>query len=258
MSFDAELKAFYADEPQRLVDDPLRFKAKLHIGDDAFQVMNSFESFGTVIGAGYAGAAIASSSYVASAFFGQGLLYGLGLVAASTPVGWVVGAGVGAAGLAFGIKTAWRGKKDGRVITVPKYINTPIDLLAFQLTELMIPIALKVAYADRNIEQKEIDKILNYFSNEWGLNQELVKQVVDDNLEYVGNLKYADLTASIIAFTEENKDCNKLEMCNDLLKFVEEITSADGNVCEREEIELEYLRSALLPTEPTKAWDSRG
>ena len=246
MSFDDELKAFYAGEPQRFVDDPLRFKAKLHIGDDAFQVINSAGSLGTVIGAGYAGAAIASSSYVASAFFGKGLLYSLGLVAATTPAGWVVGAGVGAAGLAFGIKTAWPGKKNSRVLTIPKYINTPIDLLAFQLAELMIPIALKVSYADRNIEQKEINKILNYFSNEWGLNQELVRQVVDDNIEHVGKLKYKDLTDSIIAFTDENKDCNKLEMCNDLFKFVEEIAAADGAVCEREEIELEYLRTALL------------
>ncbi len=247
MTFDAELKDFYTDDPQRLVDDPLRFKAKLHIGDDAFQVLSSFDTFNTMIGAGSAGAAIASSSYIASAFFGQGLLYSVGLVAAATPIGWVVGAGVGAAGLAFGIKKAWSDDKSGRVLTVPKYINTPIDLLALRLTELMIPIALKIAYADRSIEQSEINKILNYFSNEWGLNQQLVKQMIDDNIESVGKLRYKDLASSIVAFTAENKDCNQLEMCKDLLGFVEEITGADGVVCEREEIELDFLRHALLP-----------
>ena len=71
MTFDAELKDFYTDDPQRLVDDPLRFKAKLHIGDDAFQVLSSFDTFNTMIGAGSAGAAIASSSYIASAFLAK-------------------------------------------------------------------------------------------------------------------------------------------------------------------------------------------
>lgn len=252
VSFSDELSEFYAGEPQRLVDDPLRFKAKLHIGNDAFQVLNRAENFGTMFATGSASAAIMSSSYIASAFFGKGLLFSLGLATAATPVGWVLGAGIGGAGLAFGIKRKLSNTSKGRVIVVPKYINTPIDLLASRLTELMIPIALKVAYADRNIQEVEINKILNYFSNEWGLNKELVKQVIDDNMEHVGKLRYKDLTSSIIAFTEENKDCNQKEMCKDLLKFVEEISASDGDICEREKIELDYLRRALLPTSGSK------
>ena len=247
MSFDTELESFYNDDQLRLVDDPIRFKAKLQIGDDAFKLLSLAGNLELMVSAGTIGATVAASSFVASSVFGSGLLYSLGIVAAVTPIGWVLGAGVGAAGAVYGLKKALSDKKRERVLVIPKYINTPIDLLALRLSELMIPLALKVSLADGVIVQKERDKILGYFINDWGLNRVLISQMIEESLVHVNDLKYDDLVSDINKLTTENKDCNRIEICNDLIEFLEEIASSDGEICEREEIQIHYLRNKLLP-----------
>lgn len=81
----------------RVVAEPLKFKAKLAIGEDAFASLQTARLVGDLwqVGtAATAGGLAASSSAVAGTFFGGGWLAALGIGAAATPVGWVVGAAV--------------------------------------------------------------------------------------------------------------------------------------------------------------------
>jgi hypothetical protein len=81
-----------------IVNDPLRFKARLAIGEDAYtslRLKNAVLDAWDAVGAGAAAAGVAQSSAVASTFFApSGFLAAIGFGAAVTPIGWVAVAGV--------------------------------------------------------------------------------------------------------------------------------------------------------------------
>ena len=156
-----------------VVSDPLRFKAKLAIGEDAYGTLrfkNLANDFYEVIGGAGAGVAVAKSGIVATTFFApQGFLGLIGLGgAAITPIGWVVAAAVLSGGAVFGVRRFLCDMTGSRVTVIPKFINTPIDVLAISLFDLVAPLALKVADIDGEVSVKERKRIKSYFVDEWG------------------------------------------------------------------------------------------
>lgn len=115
--------AFDATGLERVVADPLRFKQRLRIGEDAYALLrakNQLFSLWDTAGAAATGAAVASSSMVAGTFFAPtGVMAALGLATAATPVGWVVGAAVLAGGGWYGASRWFSGKGPGR--TCPRF-----------------------------------------------------------------------------------------------------------------------------------------
>ena len=91
---------------------------------------------------------VAASSAVASTFFASSgfmasTLSAIGLGAtAVTPVGWVIAAGVISGGAYVGVSRMFEKSKDSGLVVVPKYINTPLDVIAVALIELMLPVSL--------------------------------------------------------------------------------------------------------------------
>lgn len=245
MSFDKELQEFYAQSKPMLVEDPLRFKAKLHIGEEAYGILKNAGHLELFFSSGSVGWAVASSGVVANTFFGKGILYGLGLTAASTPLGWVVAASVGSAGLAYGIKKAIGGKKSDKVWVIPKYINTPLDQLAIELINLLIPIAIKIGHSDGDFDKKERNLVADYFDSEWGLNRSLVLEFIADIDDRISQFSLNKLAVEFRALSENNKDCNQQEMYVDLINFVEELISIDGVISEVEQQNLSELKLAL-------------
>jgi len=82
-----------------VVAEPLKFKAKLGIGEDAYtslRLKNAVFEMWDVAGVAYTAAGVAKSAAVASAFFApSGFLAAIGFGAtAVTPVAWVVAAAV--------------------------------------------------------------------------------------------------------------------------------------------------------------------
>ena len=110
------------DGVKLVVSDALKFKGKLAIGENAYASLrhaNAVRKYWDLFGAVGGGAAVAKSGLVASA-----------LGAASTPVGWVVAAAVVSGGAWYGVMRMLNGASDSRVTVIPKFINTPIDVLA--------------------------------------------------------------------------------------------------------------------------------
>src|SRR6056297_3807623 len=100
-----------------VVEDELRFKVKLGIGEDAYTSTRLrkavFEAW-DVAGVAATGAQVASSALVAQKFFAApGLLAAMGVGTAATPIGWVVAASVVSGGAWLGITRYLKGD-DGK------------------------------------------------------------------------------------------------------------------------------------------------
>lgn len=150
-------------EIDRVVADPLRFKLKLGIGEDAYaslRIKKNLTNLWDLVGWGGTGATVAASPMVASAFFvPKGFIALLGFGTAVTPVGWVVAAAVTSAGAYYGVTRLFGGYEGSRVDKIPKFINTPLDVLGAALFDLMGGLAIRVAYIDGRIDERETQEI---------------------------------------------------------------------------------------------------
>lgn len=240
---EASAEATFTERLQQVdevIADPLRFKAKLAIGEDAYKLLRMKNKVSQVIdtaGAVGTGMGIAKSAIVAETFFASSSFWSfLGVGAtATTPIGWVI-----AAGAASGIAWHTLSKKskevsDARVTTIPKFINTPIDALGLSLFSLIAPLALKVAQADQEIDNLERDRIYHYLCNEWGFSGPFLRVGLSEVEAQLDQFEVKTISQRIAAFTKENPDCNPEKIREDLLQLLREVMQADGVVEPHEE-----------------------
>jgi hypothetical protein len=223
----------------RIVVEPLKFKAKLAIGEDAYtslRVKNTVVQVWDVAGVATTAAVVAKSSVVASTFFAPtGWLAALGIGTAVTPIGWVVAAGVLTGGAWFSITRHLKKASASKVTVVPKFINTPLDVLALGLFDLMAPLALKVAAVDDCVDEPRRRKLDDYFVGEWGYDPDFVDagiQHIESRLEAVS---IHDLAHTLAEFASQNRDCNFHMMSREILEFLRDVAAADGVVEDTEE-----------------------
>ena len=155
---------------ERVVADQLRFKSRLGIGEDAYlslKLKSLVQDMWDVGAATMSGAKVAGSAYVATTFFSStasgGLfsLIGLG-TAAATPVGWVMAAALALGAGYYGVTRVFRGASGSHVIEIPRFINTPIDLLGMKLLDLIGTLAYRVATVDGVFDASERAAIIHH------------------------------------------------------------------------------------------------
>ncbi len=224
-----------------VISEPLKFKAKLAIGEDAYgtlKVKNKLEEYWDLYGWMGTGAAAAKTTVIATTFFAPtGFFAALGMGAAAvTPVGWVVAAALLSGGAAYGVRRFLNDATDSRVTVIPKFINTPIDVLAINLFDLIAPLALKVAAIDGQITDDERKLIKDYFVNEWGYDPlfldagfALIESKLDD-------FSIKEIAEKLAEFSKASRDCNYSAMSSDLIVFLKGVMEADGKIDEREEL----------------------
>ncbi|WP_347266697.1 TerB family tellurite resistance protein [Paracoccus sp. (in: a-proteobacteria)] len=233
-----------------VVADTTRFKIKLGIGEDAYaslKLKNVLQQMWDVKEAGAAGAAVASSSAVATTFFGGGgFLSVLGFgAAAATPVGWVIAAAVASGGAYYGATRLMSGYSESRVETIPKFINTPIDLLGATIFDLMAGLAVKVAEFSAPLDDAERAAIIGYFEEVWGISPDYARRALPLIEQQVRGLALKDMVRTLAEQQMDNPDCNPEAMKKGLRAFLEEIAHADGEMDEREELALEVIEREL-------------
>lgn len=233
-----------------VVEDELRFKAKLGIGEDAYTSTRLrkavFEAW-DVAGVAATGAQLASSALVAQKFFAAPSLLasiGIGTATAATPIGWVIAASVISGGAWLGI-TRYLKDDGGKVKVIPEFINTPLDVLGLGLFDLMAPLAIKVALVDGHLDDRELTAIKRYFVRTWGYSE----QFVERGLEFVsakhGDYHIKTAATALGAFARDNPDCRADSMLTDIVAFLREVMEADGRIDEREEMAIERIEKVL-------------
>jgi hypothetical protein len=233
----------------QVVAEPLRFKAKLAIGENAYaslRMINRTREIWDVLGAAGAGAALAKAG-------------ALGLGAAATPVGWIAVAALASGGACYGLYR-WMGNTKGeRVIEIPKFLNTPLDTLGLALFDLIAPLALRLAAVDGEIEPAERAALIAHLVDEWGLDAGFVTRAIAQIEPGVMQGSVEDLAAELSAFLHGNPDCNHKAIATDLGQFLSTLLEAGGPLSSAEEEALASAMTLLLQEPDTalsKAWDS--
>jgi hypothetical protein len=254
MSLESDLEELFADENEVIVNEPLKFKAKLGIGEKAYKLLKAREqlrTFSEALGVGGTAAYVAGSTLVAGTFFAKkGMIasalsaVGLG-AAAATPIGWVLAAGV-VSGVAYmGVSRFFEFSRDKALIIVPKYIKTPLDVIALALIELMLPVSLKIARASGEISNPGRRAILEFYSHEWGYSAAFVSRMIEEYERNLDKVSFARLAQSLNEYCAVNEDCEHDTIVNDLIVHLREVVEAGGLIHEQELRQLEYLSGIL-------------
>ena len=238
---------------ERVVADPLRFKLKLRIGEDAYSSLmlrKNLSDVWEIGGAAATGAGAAASPIVASTFFAStasgGLLSLVGLgTAAATPIGWVVAAALASGGAYYGVTNLVRKFSASRVDTIPKFINTPLDLLAASLLDLIGGLAARIATIDGEVAPAERTMIAAHFIEEWGLDPTYVEKALDLLFAEANDTRVKQLAAAVAAFQASNPDCNADAMSDEIITFLRELAMADDKLDEREELAIDAVATVF-------------
>ncbi|MCY4746750.1 hypothetical protein NYO99_17370 [Pelomonas sp. UHG3] len=235
------------DGVTQVVAEPLRFKAKLAIGENAYKslrMINRTREIWDVLGAAGGGAALAKAA-------------AMGLGAAATPVGWVAIAALASGGACYGLYR-WLGNTKGeRVIEIPKFLNTPLDTLGLALFDLIAPLALRLAAVDGAIEPAERAALAAHLVDDWGLDAGFVARAIERIEPGVMQGSVDEMAAELSAFLHANPDCNHRAIATDVGQFLRRLLEAGGPLTSAEEAAL-AASLALLLEEPdgplAKAW----
>lgn len=234
-------------EIETIVSEPLNFKAKLAIGEEAYKSLklkNAVVQAWDVAGVATTAAVVAKSSVVASTFFApSGFLATIGLASAVTPVGWVIAAGVVSGGAWYGITRHLKKRTADKVTVVPNFINTPLDVLALGLFDLLAPLAFKVAEIRGAIEDSKLLQIRTYFIKEWGYDPDFV----DEGFRYIATrldrLSIETQAATIADFARNNPDCNFSAMSEEILEFLKKMVEVDGSITTSEREAIRHIEA---------------
>lgn len=243
-----DLAAFLnLDAPVIAIEE--RFKMRLRIGEDAYALLSAKKNLMQVWdvgGVAATGAGVAASPAVATTLFAStassGFL-GFGAVAAATPVGWVIGAAMLSAGAYYGVSRLFRDADGQFVDTIPKFINTPLDLLAISLFDLMGALALRIAEIDGLVHEREMAAITDHFVTDWGYDRGFVGKALALLAEAPSSRRVKDLAQAIADFQGANPDCNAAKMQADLIEWLKALIRADGAIDEREEHALAAIQA---------------
>lgn len=240
---------------ETIVSEPLKFKAKLAIGEDAYtslRIKNTAWEVWDVVGVAGTGVWAAKLPAVASLLGTKGILATIGLTATATPVGWVILAGVLSGGAWLGITRYLKSTVQDRVIVIPNFINTPLDVLALGLFDLIAPLAMKVANVDDRIDIAERKAINSYFVAEWGYDQRFVNEGLAFISSKLDDYRIKDLAQALAELQKQNPDCNYKSMSKEVVSFLKAIIESDGRIDEREEMAIENVKNIFTEVSKIK------
>ena len=248
MSLESDLDKLLEGE-ESIISVPILFKEKLGIGDKAYafvRARDKLTTFTESIGIGATASGLAASHVVAGTFFAQqGILASLGLATAATPLGWVIGAGMATGAGYLALSSLLERSKDEHVIVTPKYINTPLDIIATALIEMMLPVSLKVAKADGELSSHERRVIVHNYVNRWGYNKDFITRMIQEYEEHLDDVSLSCVADSFNLYCRDNPDCDPASICMKYKEHLAEIATENGQIKQAEQAVLDEFISLL-------------
>lgn len=249
------------DDVKMVVENEERFKARIGAGSSTYaslRTSNIVSELWNVGGIAGTGATVATSTTVASTFFAPTGAWALITGAtAATPVGWVIGAAVATGGLGYGVSRLFRSYYGSRVDEIPKFLNSPIDVLGATLVDMVGALALKVASMDGSVDDREKAAIHSYFMEEWGISKDYALHAIDLLEENVRSVRLSEMTDELAEFARTNPDCDFTKIQAGLTEFLHEVAEADGQFDESEELAIEKIVYSFAATNSTAAATKR-
>ncbi|WP_426041698.1 TerB family tellurite resistance protein [Brevundimonas sp. TWP2-3-4b1] len=240
----------FNEDLECVVSDPLKFKRKLRIGEDAYATLRlkkGVQALWDVGGVAATGATVAASPIIAGSLFAStgGLLSIIGIGAAATPIGWVIAAAAASGGAYYGVSRVVRRQMGNMVDTIPRFINTPIDLLGMQLFDLIGALALRVASIDGVIAPEERASIERHLVDEWGYDQTFTARALDLLAVTTDEARVKVIAKALADFQAASPDCNGVAMQTELLRFLRDVIEADGVIDEREDLAIDAISATF-------------
>ena len=240
------------DEPP-IIDSPLQFKAKLNIGDEAYAYLSkadNFMDFSIKIAAGLGGSSLFTVAWLAT--LGPVAKLALLVGFTSTPVGWIAGAGALSVILAYGLMQAKGKSTDATTITIPRHLNTPLDLLGQTVLSLILPVTVKMALVDGHLCENERRTLSNYLAQEWGYNRDFITNAIAEQEGLLTVFDYEQYRQLLIASTCTEKEIKYEVIKLELLGILNEIMVVDGDVSPEEKEEFEKFSKIIRTYNPNK------
>ena len=248
MSLESDLDKLLEGE-ESIISVPILFKEKLGIGDKAYafvRARDKLTTFAESIGIGATASTVAASHVVAGTFFAQqGILASLGLATAATPLGWVIGAGMATGAGYLALSSLFETSKDEHVIVTPKFINTPLDVIATAMIEMMLPVSLKVAKADGELSDHERRIIVHNYVNRWGYNKKFIARMIQEYEEHLDEISLSCVADSFNLYCKDNPDCDPASICIKYKEHLAEIATENGQIKPAEQAVLDQFVSLL-------------
>ncbi|HIA45795.1 MAG TPA: TerB family tellurite resistance protein [Methylococcaceae bacterium] len=133
---------------------------------------------------------------------------------------------------------------------MPNFINTPIDVLGGSICDVLTPILLKIAYADNDFSVEEKETIVNYFTDQWGINPAYIENLISEIGNEFTEFDYVILADSLKELAIESGDIKYDDMVKEIISAAEEVMASDGSIDEREVQEIEKLKLAFITAKP--------
>lgn len=238
------------DHAQQVVACELTFKLKLGLDEKSIgplRLQSNLQQLWDVGGAAATGAGLAASSKVAGLFASGGWLSSIGIGAgATTPVGWIVLAGVVTGGAYYGILGRLRKQSESAVITLPKYLNTPLDLLGASLFDQFAGLAIKASLFAGQYHQDQADRIISYFVEEWGLDPDYCHAALPLLEAQVKDRKLKDMAEQLAHHQRAHPDCNEKVLLRQVTELLDEMLVGNDEYTEvARDIVIGQIKQAL-------------
>lgn len=190
---------------------------------------------------------------MASTFFApSGFLSIIGIGAAATPLGWVVTASIVGGASYWGITKFISSNTKSRITVIPEFINTPLDILALGLFDLMAPLFLKIAVIDGKIDDSERELIGNYFTKKWGYNDHFVTKGLSFFESSIDEISIREAAKTFSSFAAENRDCNYNAMTEHIVELLSDVMQVDTQVNEMKEMAVEKVQDIFKENDPSR------
>lgn len=234
-------------ESEEVLSKPLAFKAQLAIGENAYKSLRygkNLQGMWDVYGVGAAAVGIANAPIVASTIGVKvGALSFIGIGTFATPLPYVALAAAGTTAAYVGVMQYVKKLSNERLEVIPKFINSPLDILAIRLFGLIAPIVMKTAQIDGKISEEEYELITEYFSDDWGYSKEFLEQSLDVIAEQVKDSEIENLLEPFCDYVKNNSDCNQKEIAKNITQIICEVAESDGIVTEDEQTLIDAVES---------------